>query len=79
MSRLLLTVPSYILQGDDDTTVDIRMSHKLVNLMKTQMPVTNVKFEIAHGQDHGFDLDVSIWEKLYAKAGLDFITKAWLK
>lgn len=67
-----------MIHGDDDSVVNIRMSNEMADLIERMLPETTLKYDVARGQDHGFDLTTSLWEESFAGAALDFITKAWL-
>jgi hypothetical protein len=68
----------WVLHGDDDSVVYIRTSHKFVNLVQEKLPDTNVRFDIAPGQDHALDILVPEWES-FAVGALDFVRESWLE
>lgn len=78
MPYVLPLIPrSWIVQGDADAVVYLRQSEALVNLIQQKLPTTNVRFDIAKGQDHAFDLDRALWEP-YAKSAMEFMVAGWL-
>lgn len=42
------------------------------------LPETEIRFDTAPGQEHGFDLTDSSWES-FAVGSLDFTKKYWLR
>jgi len=68
----------WILHGDDDTVVHIRASHKFIDLAAKKLPETTIRFDIASGEDHAFDLLKTSWE-LHAIGALDFVKRSWLE
>lgn len=69
---------SWITHGDSDTVVYLRQSEKLVDLIKEKLPATNLRFDIAKGQDHGFDVDPKLWAP-YAEPATAFVVDGWLR
>lgn len=45
--------------------------------MKKHLPSTNLRFDVAEGMDHGFDLDPALF-KPYKEAAMGFMVKGWL-
>ncbi|CAI6261725.1 unnamed protein product [Periconia digitata] len=67
----------YIIHGDDDSVVYLRQSEAFVELVRSKLPETTLRFDIAKGHDHAFDMEPSYWEP-YAKEAMDFVVKGWL-
>ena len=70
-------IVSWIVHGDDDSVVYLRQSEAFVDLIEERLPATNLRFDIAKGQDHAFDIEPTLWEP-YREAAAKFITEAWL-
>ena len=70
-------ISRWILHGDDDTVVHIRASHKFVDLVREKLPDTTIRFDIAPGEDHAFDLVKASWE-LHAIGAMEFVRQSWL-
>ncbi|WZH48274.1 Alpha/Beta hydrolase protein [Fusarium acuminatum] len=68
---------TWIMHGSDDSTVPIRASYKLVELISQKLPEVTVRFDAVPGEDHGFDFDEKRWESFEDEA-LGFITEPWL-
>jgi dienelactone hydrolase len=68
---------SWIIHGDADTVVYLRQSEAFVDLIRKEQPTTNLRFDVAHGQDHAFDVDPTMWEP-YADAAMKFVVESWL-
>lgn len=73
-----LTACSWIIHGDDDSVVYLRQSEALVELMKEKLPNTNLRFDVAKGQDHAFDIEPTLWEP-YTEGAMKFVVDAWLR
>jgi len=73
----LLTLTSWVIHGDDDSVVYLRQSQALVELIKEKLPATKLRFDIAHGHDHAFDLDPRYWSE-YADLTMEFVSSNWL-
>jgi hypothetical protein len=48
-----------------------------VELVKENLPATKLRFDIAHGHDHAFDLDARYWSE-YADPTMAFVSSNWL-
>lgn len=55
----------------------IRQSENFVNLVREKLPETEVRFDVAVGRDHAFDVEPAYWEP-YAKDAMAFVVKGWL-
>lgn len=55
----------------------IRSSQGFVNLVREKLPDVIIRFDIASGQDHAFDLQKPDWES-FAVGSLDFVKVSWL-
>lgn len=73
----VLTFCSWIIHGDDDSVVYLRQSQVFVDLVRKRFPETNLRFDIAKGQDHAFDLEPSLFEP-YREPSMEFIVESWL-
>ncbi|KAK4953320.1 hypothetical protein LTR10_009029 [Elasticomyces elasticus] len=67
----------WIIHGDADSVVYLRQSQSFVDLVKEKLPETNLRFDIALGEDHAFDMEAAKWEP-YAVAAMKFVADAWL-
>jgi hypothetical protein len=67
-----------VIHGDDDSVVYFRQSQALVALINEKLPKTKIRFDIAKGHDHAFDVEPSCWSK-YAGPAMDFVSKNWLE
>jgi dienelactone hydrolase len=67
-----------VIHGDDDSVVYLRQSQALVALINEKLPKTKLRFDIAKGHDHAFDVEPSYWSE-YAGPAMDFVSKNWLK
>lgn len=75
-----LNSDSWVFHGDDDSVVYLQHSQKFVDLAKAKLPETNVRFDIAEGKDHAFDMDASVWNSYPASKGaMAFLRKSWLE
>lgn len=78
-SDVLLTSDICIFHGDDNSVVYLHHSQKFVGPVETKLPETKVRFDIADGKDHAFDMDIFDWDSCFAsKDANDFLTKSWL-
>lgn len=69
----------WIFHGNDDSVVYHRQSEKFVHLVKSKLPETNLKFDIAPGEDHAFDVEASKWEPFAERTkAIEWLKKAWL-
>ena len=76
----ILTTCRWIFHGDDDSVVYLHQSEKFVELVRAKLPETKLRFDVAEGKDHAFDMDVSVWDEFPAsKDAIAFLTKAWLE
>jgi dienelactone hydrolase len=73
----MLTLARWVLHGDDDSVVYLRQSQSFVDLIKEKLPETNLRFDVAVGEDHAFDMEAVKWEP-YAVAAMEFVVDAWL-
>ncbi|KAK4499629.1 hypothetical protein PRZ48_010147 [Zasmidium cellare] len=70
----------WIFHGDDDSVVYLHQSEKFVDLVRAKLPEINLRFDVAEGKDHAFDMDVSVWDAYPAsKDAVAFLTMAWLE
>ncbi|CAI6339988.1 unnamed protein product [Periconia digitata] len=67
----------WVLTGVDDSTIRVESVRDTVALMKEKLPGTEVRYDEAPGQEHGFDLLNPEWEQ-YAVGSLDKLQRAWL-
>lgn len=67
----------WVMTGDDDATIRVESVRELVGFLREKLPGTEVRYDEAPGQDHGFDLLNPEWEK-YAVGSLDWLKEAWL-
>lgn len=56
----------------------LRQSQAFVDAIKELLPLTNLRFDVAKGEDHGFDLDPAHW-KPYAEEAEKFMVEKWLR
>lgn len=76
----MLTTGRWIFHGDDDSVVYLHQSEKFVDLARAKLLDVNMRFDVAEGKDHAFDMDASVWESYPAsKDAIAFLTKAWLE
>ncbi|KAM0715660.1 hypothetical protein Q7P37_009158 [Cladosporium fusiforme] len=68
----------WIGHGDDDSVVYLRQSERLVGLIGEMLPGTRVRFDIAKGCDHAFDVDPSQWQSI-AEPAMEFVAGGWLQ
>jgi fermentation-respiration switch protein FrsA (DUF1100 family) len=67
-----------VIHGDDDSVVYLRQTQALVDLVKHKLPDTKLRFDIAKGHDHAFDVDQAYWRE-YAGPAMEFISSNWLQ
>jgi hypothetical protein len=67
----------WVIHGDDDSVVYLRQSQALVALINEKLPKTKLRFDIAKGHDHAFDVEPAVWSE-YAGPAMDFVSKNWL-
>jgi hypothetical protein len=48
-----------------------------VKPIKEKLPEIRLRFDIAHGHDHAFDLDSRYWTE-YADPAMAFVSSNWL-
>jgi hypothetical protein len=63
--------------GVEDSAIRVESVRGVVDVMRRCLPGTQVRYNEAPGQEHGFDLLNSEWEQ-YAEGSLDWLEKAWL-
>lgn len=49
-----------------------------MDVVKEQLLATNLRFDIAKGQDHAFDIEPTLWQP-YAEPAMRFVIDGWLK
>lgn len=74
------TLPTnvWVMHGDNDTAVPLRGAQKFVDLVRSKLPKTEVRFDVVAGADHGFDADPETWSS-FADEALEFVASGWLK
>jgi dienelactone hydrolase len=58
--------------------VYLRQSQALVEVIKEKLPETELRFTVAKGHDHAFDVDPRYWSE-YAESAMAFVTSSWLE
>lgn len=65
------------MQGTDDSVVPLRQTDALYELLRTLLPVVNIRYDVAEGQDHAFEVDERNWSEFKAPA-TTFLIKGWI-
>jgi len=75
-----LPLRMWIMHGSGDTAVPIDGSYRFVETAKYARGL-NVKFDVVDGQEHAFDGKTPGWDVDHPtiKAGLEYLTEAWLR
>lgn len=68
----VLNASRWIIQGDDDSVVYLCQSEAFVAAVRESLPAANLRFDIAKGQDHAFDIEPACWEP-YAEPAMKFV------
>jgi hypothetical protein len=69
---------SWIIHGDQDSTVYIQNTYDFIDLVRKTMPDVEVRLDVGVGEDHGFDNYNPEWKHQQTES-VEFLRRAWLR